>query len=121
MGVVPQNFGNATFESKNIRVRVNTQKLLPEFFAIYSQTPKYMAQVKALAKIAVAQATITQKDLDNIKLPLPPLPEQKQIAEILSTVDKKLELLRKRRERLERIKRGLMKDLLTGRRRVRVE
>ncbi len=120
VGVVPQNFGNATFESKNIRVRVNTQKLLPEFFAIYSQTPKYMAQVKALAKIAVAQATITQKDLDNIKLPLPPLSEQKQIAEILLTVDKKLELLRKRREKLERIKRGLMKDLLTGRRRVSV-
>jgi type I restriction enzyme S subunit len=52
-------------------------------------------------------------------LPLPPLPEQQKIAEILSTIDRRLELLRKRREKLERVKRGLMKDLLTGRRRVK--
>jgi type I restriction enzyme S subunit len=55
-----------------------------------------------------------------LKLPLPPLPEQKKIAEILSTVDKRLELLRKRKEKLERIKRGLMNDLLTGRKRVKL-
>ncbi|WP_456366172.1 restriction endonuclease subunit S [Thermococcus sp.] len=64
---------------------------------------------------------INNKHIKPLKIPLPPLPEQKQIAEILSTVDRKLELLRKRRERLERIKKCLMKDLLTGRRRVRVE
>ena len=55
-----------------------------------------------------------------IKIPLPPLPEQQKIAEILSTVGKKLELERKRKEKLERIKRGLMNDLLTGKRRVKV-
>ena len=47
--------------------------------------------------------------------------EQQKIAEILSTVDKKLELERKRKEKLERIKKGLMNDLLTGRKRVDVK
>jgi len=61
------------------------------------------------------------RDLSKIQIPLPPLPEQQKIAEILSTVDKKLELERKRKEKLERIKKGLMNDLLTGRRRVRVK
>ncbi|MBO8180638.1 MAG: restriction endonuclease subunit S [Archaeoglobus sp.] len=56
----------------------------------------------------------------NLKIPLPPLEEQQKIAEILSTVDKKLELERKRKENLERIKKGLMNDLLTGRRRVKI-
>ena len=42
-------------------------------------------------------------------------------AEILSTVDKKLELERKRKEKLERIKKGLMNDLLSGRKRVRID
>jgi type I restriction enzyme S subunit len=55
-----------------------------------------------------------------LKIPLPPLSEQQKIAEILSTIDKKLELERKRKEKLERIKKGLMNDLLTGRRRVKV-
>jgi len=44
----------------------------------------------------------------------------KKIAEILSTVDKRLELLRDKKERLGRIKKGLMNDLLTGARRVKV-
>ncbi|WP_297506293.1 restriction endonuclease subunit S, partial [Thermococcus sp.] len=69
----------------------------------------------------VGRTNIYLSSLALFKIPLPPLSEQKQIAEILSTVDRKLELLRKRRERLERIKRGLMKDLLTGRRMVRIE
>lgn len=52
--------------------------------------------------------------------PLPPLPEQKRIAEILSTVDKKLKFERKRREKLMRVKKGLMNDLLTGRKRAKI-
>lgn len=50
---------------------------------------------------------------------LPPLSEQRRIAEILSTVDKKLELERHRKEKLERTKKGLMNELLTGRKRVK--
>lgn len=70
----------------------------------------------------VAAVPIIKKSLfEEIKIPLPPLPEQRKIAEILSTVDKKLELERKRKEKLERIKKGLMNDLLTGRKRVNVE
>ena len=56
---------------------------------------------------------------DSLKLPLPPLPEQRKIAEILSTVDKKSELERKRKEKLEHIRRGLMNDLLTSERRIK--
>jgi len=83
--------------------------------------------IKKPLKIIEAQTISTtvkhllDKDIKRILLPLPSIEEQKQIAEILFTVDRKLELLRQRRERFERVKRGLMKDLLTGRRRVKVE
>ncbi|HLB69415.1 MAG TPA: restriction endonuclease subunit S [Candidatus Methanoperedens sp.] len=53
-----------------------------------------------------------------LNIPLPPLPEQRHIAEILSAVDRKLELERRRKEKLERVKKGLMNELLTGRKRV---
>jgi type I restriction enzyme S subunit len=52
-------------------------------------------------------------------IPLPTLPEQRKIAEILSIVDRKLELERVRKKKIGRIKRGLMNELLTGRRRVK--
>jgi type I restriction enzyme S subunit len=58
--------------------------------------------------------------LESQTLPLPPLPEQQKIARMLSTVDNRLELLRNRREKLERVKNGLMNDLLTGRKRVKL-
>jgi|Deesub1362A_J573_1020465.scaffolds.fasta_scaffold02033_4 type I restriction enzyme S subunit len=70
--------------------------------------------------VGSAQPKLNQSDAKKIKVPLPPLEEQQKIAEILSTVDKKLELEKKRKEKLERIKKGLMNDLLTGKRRVKV-
>ncbi|MHA1275285.1 MAG: restriction endonuclease subunit S [Promethearchaeota archaeon] len=63
---------------------------------------------------------LNQDKLKQIDIPLPLLSEQQKIAEILSTVDKKIELQRKRKEKLERIKKSLMNDLLSGKRRVRI-
>ncbi len=58
--------------------------------------------------------------IEKIKLPLPPLSEQKKIAEILSSVDEKLGLLNKRKERFINLKKGLMNELLTGKKRVKI-
>jgi restriction endonuclease S subunit len=55
-----------------------------------------------------------------LNIPLPPLLEQRRIAEILSAADRKLALSRRRKEKLERVKKGLMNELLTGRKRVKV-
>lgn len=63
---------------------------------------------------------IRKREIENYKIPLPPFVEQQKIAEILFTIDSKLELDKKRKVKLERIKRGLMDDLLTGRRNVKV-
>ena len=52
--------------------------------------------------------------LKEFKLALPPLKEQKQIAQILSTADKKLELLRAKKEKYETLKKGLLQKLLSG-------
>jgi type I restriction enzyme S subunit len=58
--------------------------------------------------------------LRNFPIMVPSHSEQQKIAEILSTVDKKLELLRKRKGRIERMKNSLMNELLTGKKRVKV-
>jgi type I restriction enzyme S subunit len=59
-----------------------------------------------------------QKDFVNFFLPLPPLPEQQRIAEILSQIDQTIEKEQQYKEKLKRIKQGLMEDLLTGKVRV---
>ena len=48
-----------------------------------------------------------------LKIPLPPLPEQQKIAEILSTVDAKIDLITQRISQTQDLKKGLMQRLLT--------
>ncbi|MFY9084057.1 restriction endonuclease subunit S [Aliarcobacter cryaerophilus] len=57
---------------------------------------------------------VVLKAIKEIKIPFPPLEEQKQIAEILSTVDNKLENLKEKKQYFEELKKGLMQKLLTG-------
>jgi type I restriction enzyme, S subunit len=64
--------------------------------------------------------TITKKQLSDFQISFPPLPEQKQIATILSTVDDKLDILTQKKSQYQTLKKGLMAELLTGKRRVKV-
>jgi len=69
----------------------------------------------------ITTTPIIKKSLfEKFPIPLPPLPEQGKIAEILSGVDELLETLRNRKGQLQRLKKGLMEDLLTGKRRVKI-
>ena len=63
---------------------------------------------------------IYQKDLARIELELPSLPEQKAIAEVLTTADDEITIHRKKLDALRLQKRGLMQQLLTGKTRVRI-
>jgi len=64
---------------------------------------------------------LNQSQVSEIKIPLPPLSEQQKIADIFFSIDRKLELERNDKAKLERIKQGLMDLLLTGKIRVKVD
>jgi len=84
----------------------------------------YTMQTKINTLKALAGQTavpIVKKSLfSSVPIPLPSLPEQKKIAEILSIVDEEIEEAITQKEKLENIKKGLMQVLLTGKVRVRV-
>jgi type I restriction enzyme S subunit len=86
----------------------------------------YYASQKPLKSFEYRIAATTVKHLLTehlrlIKIPLPTeTKEQQKIALILSTVDRKLEIERGEKARLEKIKQGLMDLLLTGKVRVKV-
>jgi type I restriction enzyme S subunit len=63
---------------------------------------------------------VTREELGRVQIPIPPIEEQRQISCILGSIDEKLELEKKEKSKLERIKRGLMDLLLTGKIRVKV-
>jgi type I restriction enzyme S subunit len=57
---------------------------------------------------------ISAKNLRKINFIVPPLPEQHRIASVFSQIDEAIEKEQKYKEKLQRIKHGLMEDLLTG-------
>ncbi|HFK5519658.1 TPA: restriction endonuclease subunit S [Elizabethkingia anophelis] len=63
--------------------------------------------------------TLNRNDIHPYKIPLPPLPEQQKIAEILSTWDKAIELCQKTIEELKQRNKGLAQQLLSGKTRVK--
>ena len=56
------------------------------------------------------QDNINLQTLDELRFPLPPLPEQRVIAHILGTLDDKIELNRRMNETLEEMARALFQD-----------
>jgi type I restriction enzyme S subunit len=72
-------------------------------------------------KKKMGQPLLTQTIIYSIDIQHPPLPEQQKIADVLLTIDRKLEIEKNEKARLERVKRGLMDLLLTGKIRVKVD
>jgi len=68
--------------------------------------------------VGSTQVHIGVSDFFKIKIPLPPLPEQKKIADILSTWDKAIETTQVLIDKLQLRKKGLMQQLLTGKKRL---
>lgn len=64
---------------------------------------------------------LTKAGMEKNPLVLPPIGEQMRIAEVLSGVDSKIELLRTRQSHFRTLKRGLMQKLLTGEWRVSLD
>lgn len=95
-----------------------SEKLNSSFFFEYFRT-YFIEQVnKYSAKGSVDSVRYDMIALMNI--PLPTFEEQKQIAKILTTQDKKIEIEETNLDKLKELKKGLMNDLLSGVVRVKV-
>ena len=114
--IVPEKFHNQIC-STGFAVLTCKEKALPLYLLHTLFTGSFIDQCKKMM-VGGQYPALNTSQVEKIKIPIPPISEQRKIAEILSTVDKRLESLRNRKEKLERIKKGLMEDLLTGRKRV---
>lgn len=99
-------------------VIINENDFSPDF--IYYSFIKMSKMFKAFAG-TVAVPIINKTLFEKFLIPISKdKEEQKKIAEILSGFDNKLSLLKKRKGKFTKIKQGLMDDLLTGRKRVKI-
>ena len=100
-----------------IAFRPNVGMFASNFLGYYFNSTIYRAQLYPLIQ-GIKVCSISKKAVSNTKLAIPPIAEQRKIAEILGVWDEAIEKQSRLIEKLELRKRALMQCLLTGRTRL---
>ncbi|MCK4646655.1 MAG: restriction endonuclease subunit S [Candidatus Aminicenantes bacterium] len=117
--IVPKFIEGANITANLMRVSPNRKKIYPLFFHQILLSEKFQENLNNTSSSTTIK-TIKAPELKRLRFAIPPLPEQKKIAEILTSVDEEIEKEIAQKERLDNIKKGLMQVLLTGKIRVKI-
>ena len=111
--------GTYVFASYLVRFRMNEDVANHEFVNFYLNSSSAQQRLKAIATLGVSQSNINPTNLRSwMYVPLPPLLEQQKIARILSAWDQAIEKTQQLIAAKEKRKKGLMQQLLTGKKRL---
>jgi type I restriction enzyme S subunit len=86
--------GHYVFASYLIRVRLDAMRADPDFVAYVVNCPIGRQQIDALSRQIIGQANVNSGELRSLRMPLPPLPVQREIVERVA----------KRRDEIARLK-----------------
>ncbi len=105
--IYKEGMPESVFASYLIRIKTNG-KLNPDFTYYFLQSDAYKDYVGGILG-GSAQPNANAQQLTEVNLPIPKIDEQEQIAEILSSLDDKIELNRKINVNLEKLASALFK------------
>ena len=103
-----------------IRLKINKDDVFPKYVFYFTQSSVYWKNVLKEREGQLKKG-INAKMLSKFKIPLPPLEEQKAIAERLKAIDDLIEIKRKEKEQIEKAKKKVMDLLLTGKVRIKTQ
>ena len=119
ISLVPMGIKKGIINPRLLRIRFNTSKAIPNFMKILLNFNFTELQIKKFAH-GLTMEIINTAVLRKIVFFIPNIDEQQKIASILSGVDAYIQKNQQYKERLEKLKKGLMQKLLTGQIRVKV-
>jgi len=105
--------GDHVFASYLVRLQTNAS-VNSHYLNYYMNSSEAQNRMMDFATKGVSQANINANSIQQVKLPLPSVEEQKNIVERLNSIDSQIETNKKYNSQLQRLKRGLMQDLLSG-------
>ena len=80
-------YGSCIYAGYLIRLRPNTQIVIPEYVYHYTKTHYYRSFIESNQRV-VAQPNINAQQYSSLKLPLPPLPLQQQFAARIEAIER---------------------------------
>ncbi|WP_300101616.1 restriction endonuclease subunit S [uncultured Alistipes sp.] len=119
-GVVPKQLSGMKISGSYIALIAKDPKELNiNYFNLWSQMPLFYHQTFVSSYgVHIEKMTFDLDAFMSLSMNLPPIEEQNRIVEVISTATNEIELGKEKLERLRRQKRGLMQQLLTGKKRV---
>jgi type I restriction enzyme S subunit len=115
---IPIDFGIATTEVIPIK---HTEKGLISYLFYYLQKPDVRQSLASKMEGTTGRQRLPKEALLNTLIPLPPLEEQQKIAQILQSIDQRIEKEEKYKNALQNLFKSLLHNLMTGKIRVRVK
>ena len=112
-GIAYKNYKNLLHGMNLLLFRANKKIIEPHFL---NYTFNYYREKGIFIRIcsrAVNQSSINQGKIKNLQIPLPPMQEQKKIVEVLSRIQRAMEVQDNLIERTEELKQATMKQLFT--------
>lgn len=106
---VPKIAENTLLNQNAVRVRGN-ERVTQDYLYYLLKDKSFKSYIVGTAQGSANQASITQEDIKNFSFYLPPLEEQEAIADILSSLDDKIELNNQMNETLEEMAQALFKQ-----------
>lgn len=104
---------NVIFECHIIKLRLDINEVIPEFFQVLSTTPYFRNQIIKEAKTST-MTTISQDSIEGCKIIVPPYKEQSKFLDFLDQVSKQKELLNESLIELENNFNSLMQRSFNG-------
>ena len=86
--------GDYVFASYLVRLRADRNQILPDFLNYYLNSELGQRRLLAYATPGVSQTNISAGNLKKVLVPLPPMEEQKQIVEVLNSLELRKHLQR---------------------------
>lgn len=119
MGVIKRldNYEKGVLSTLYICFKINSHNINSNYILQYFSAGSFDKELSSIAQEGARNhglLNVGVNDFFNLRVILPCIQEQEQIAEILSTVDNKLENLKEKKQYFEELKKGLMQKLLTG-------
>lgn len=102
------------FASYLIRIRTKSAELLnPDFLYFFTNSKAYWDQINSDKGGRLKQG-INIPNIINLLIPLPPLSEQKAIAEILQAIDDKIQKEEAKKQAIEKLFKTMLSNLMSG-------
>ena len=109
-----------TFSNHFTRIKFDKNKANPHFILYHFIILWQKGYFKSVAIRHVGQSAVHSRWLQRLTIPFPQKNEQNHIVEIIDSTENNIVKLDEKRQVFDKIKKGLMNDLLTGRKRVKL-